>query len=575
MRFAAILVALLIHGPVLAGGGPENVALVINAKSQSSLAIANHYAHLRQIPAINLVRIDWDGPLDLIKVEAFREKILQPAITTLAQRGVLGQIDYLIYSSDFPYSIDFSGLGAIKGVPEGAAMVFQPTGSITGLTYLWQSVLAGSPDPVLLRTNQYMRTADGQLRDDKPRGFRSWHGWGPDGRLSATGRHYMLSMMLGLTTKNGNSIPEVLSYLSRSAAADGTRPKGTIYFAQNSNIRSQRRHGHYPQVVRELEALGVRAEIVTAEAPNGKKDVQGAMLGISTFDWKATGSTILPGAFCDHFTSFGGAIERGSGQTLLTEFLRHGAAGACGTVIEPTAQVEKFPHPRVHVYYAHGCTLAEALYQSVFGPYQLLSVGDPLCRPWAEIPQVRALGLVRHGEVAGVLKLRPDATFKRTGVTAGYWELFVDGVRAARAKGETELKFDTKTLSDGYHELRLVVVDDTPIETQGRTIVPVMVNNFGRHITLSPPATKSVRHGQPLVVTVKANDAQQVVVIAQQHVVGKLEGGEGRIKIDTRQLGPGPISLRAVAFGAKENDRAPELAVSRPAEINVLPEATR
>jgi hypothetical protein len=569
-QLAAIFGSLLVTASAFAGGGPENVAIIVNAKSEASLTIANHYAHLRQVPAVNLVRIDWDGSLDVIPVEEFRTKILQKSITTLAQRGVLGQIDYLVYSSDFPYAIDFSGDGKVRGIPEEARIAFTPTGSITGMTYLWQSVLARSPDCVGLRTNQYMRAADGQVRDTAPRGFRSWHGWGRDGRQVATGgAHYMLSMMLGATSGRGNSVSEVLNYLSRSAASDGTRPKGTIYLVQNNNVRSQRRHEHFPQVVRELEALGVRAEILTGETPNGKKDVQGTMLGTSNFDWKATGSTILAGAFCDHLTSYGGSISKNFSQTLLTEFLRHGAAGASGTVIEPTAQPEKFPHPLVHAYYAHGCTLAEAIYQSVFGPYQLLVVGDPLCRPWADIPRVRVPGVIRGGEVAGVLTLRPEATFKRPGVGAAHWELFIDGVRVARNKGLDEAKLDTKTLSDGHHELRLVVVDDTPIETQGRAIVPVVVNNFGRRVTISPPATPSVRHGQPLVVTIKTSDAERVVVTAQQHVVGELKGKEGRVTIDTRQLGPGPVALRAVAYGAKEGDREPELAVSPPVDIKI------
>jgi hypothetical protein len=256
---------------------------------------------------------------------------------------------------------------------------------------------------------------------------------------------------------------------------------------------------------------------------------------------------------------------------LLTEFLRQGAAGASGTVVEPTAQPEKFPHPMVHVYYASGCTLAESIYQSVFGPYQLLVVGDPLCRPWADIPRVRATGVTRGGEVAGVVTLRPEATFKRSRVKAGYWELFIDGVRVARNSGLDELKLDTKTLSDGHHEFRLVVVDNTPIETQGRSIVPVVVNNFGRRVTLSAPATRSVRLGQPLVMSVKASDAEKIVVTAQQHVVGELKGKEGRVTIDARQLGPGPVSIRAVAFGAKEGAREPELAVSPPVEINIVP----
>ena len=41
----------------------------------------------------------------------------------------------------------------------------------------------------------------------------------------------------------------------------------------------------------------------------------------------------------------------------------------------------------IQVHYARGCSLAEAFYQSVYAPYQLMIVGDPLCRPWANIPR--------------------------------------------------------------------------------------------------------------------------------------------------------------------------------------------
>jgi len=112
------------------------------------------------------------------------------------------------------------------------------------------------------------------------------------------------------------------------------------------------------------------------------------MVGKSDFNWPASGSTILPGAICEHLTSLGGVMVENGGQTPLSEFIRNGAAGASGTVTEPYAIQAKFPDPFLHVHYVKGCTLAEAFYQSVRGPYQLLIVGDPLCRPWARIPQV-------------------------------------------------------------------------------------------------------------------------------------------------------------------------------------------
>jgi len=108
------------------------------------------------------------------------------------------------------------------------------------------------------------------------------------------------------------------------------------------------------------------------------------MIGISDFDWNASKSKILPGAIVEHFTSFGGIISERNGQTPCTEFIANGASGTSGTVTEPYALQQKFPTAFMQVQYCRGWSLAESYYQSLSGPYQLLIIGDPLCRPWAK-----------------------------------------------------------------------------------------------------------------------------------------------------------------------------------------------
>jgi hypothetical protein len=51
--------SLLFATQAFAGGGPENVLLLVNANSESSKTVANHYIALRQIPATNVLYIDW------------------------------------------------------------------------------------------------------------------------------------------------------------------------------------------------------------------------------------------------------------------------------------------------------------------------------------------------------------------------------------------------------------------------------------------------------------------------------------------------------------------------------------
>ena len=90
---------------VLAGGGPENVLLVVNPQSPASLAIANHYAQLRQIPPANLLFLPWNPKFETTDVDTFRRQILIPILKTIDARKLSEQIDYIVYSSDFPWGI--------------------------------------------------------------------------------------------------------------------------------------------------------------------------------------------------------------------------------------------------------------------------------------------------------------------------------------------------------------------------------------------------------------------------------------------------------------------------------------
>ncbi len=142
-------------------------------------------------------------------------------------------------------------------------------------------------------------------------GFRSAWQFGPHGELvESQGKSYLLSLALGVTYGRGNTVDEILKYLKRSAAADDTHPRGTIYFVKNDDIRSRVRDELFPQAVKGLEELGVSAQIIKGTVPINRNDVQGVVMGTSDFDWKASGSTILPGAICDNFTSYGGIMTK-------------------------------------------------------------------------------------------------------------------------------------------------------------------------------------------------------------------------------------------------------------------------
>ncbi len=584
-----------------AGGGPENVLVVVNSASWASQAVANEFIHLRRIPSSNVCYLDWDQGFGSTDVATFRRQILIPALEHIHRRGLDDQIDYVVYSSDFPTAI------ALEGDVRGIDLPDQlsPSASINSATYLAESVLVGSPDTVGLINNQYLRAAPDRTPAIPVHGFRSWYGWGPDGELiEGGGSHYLLSTMLAVTSGRGNSVSEAIHYLRRSAAADGTHPAGTIYFMKNDDRRSSARDAGYAAAAERLSRLGVAAVVAEGTAPLGRRDVQGLMTGTRELDWRRSGSTILPGALCEYFTSFGGVIGEGSPQTPLSELLRYGAAGASGTVAEPFLTWQKFPVPAMQIYYACGCTLAEAFYQSVSGPYQLLIVGDPLCRPWANIPAVTIADLKPDATLHGTVEIRATATFAARGKKAapgadplrgraGRFELYVDGVQAGSAPADEPLIFDTLAAADGYHEpagrgdLR-----NSAIETQGRRqILPVLVDNHGHGIQftanvestgetakegtgkkMDPSPTPAaaaggVRWGQSLVLKATTVSAAEIVFFRQlaEHS-GMTAGPEGSLVVNPRRLGTGPVRLQAAGFNAGE----PKASVlSRPIELTI------
>jgi hypothetical protein len=604
-RRAGVLFLLLLAGlttsSARAGGGPENVFLVVNPKSGPSMEIANFYIHARQIPSGNVLYLPWDAKVIAVDVEGFRTGIMKPILEAIRARRLISQIDYVVYSSDLPLEVGldadiekfknmpavFKVKGTVVQVPKqalsaptakewktateipkklGESPDCTPKGSLTGMTYLWPWVMQNAPDYLTWQCNRYMRMPiDGQK--DKPSlSFRSSWRFGESGELvEKDGASYMLSAMLGVTAPHGNTVAEVLNYLERSAHADGTHPKGTIYFMKNDDVRSLVRDRLFPEADKDLEKLGIDAKIVTGTVPLDRRDVQGVCMGTADFKWKESGSTILPGALCENFTSYGAVFGIENSQTLLTEYLRYGAAGASGTVVEPYASWQKFPVPQIQVHYARGCTLAEAYYQSVFGPYQLLVVGDPLCRPWANIPKVEAKGIKDGDEVKGELVVTPSATVPHDGAVDRF-ELFVNGARAAQCKPGETLKLDTTLLPDGDQEIRVVAVENSMIQSQGRAIFHVAADNNGRKIAVRGVPIEAVKAGEKIKLNVKSPGSIGVAILQNSRLVGRIAGEEGAVEVAADELGAGRVWLQAVGIGKggpKSN------VMSRPLQVEV------
>jgi hypothetical protein len=361
---------------------------------------------------------------------------------------------------------------------------------------------AQDPDLAPLRG---MPAFDGQLKRmqgaSKPsRGYRAGEGG-------------FLSTQLGYTGRFGSTVPEVLAALKASVAADGTAPDGTVYFCKNGDIRSTTREPAWPALEAALRQRGRKVQLLEGVLPDGKDDVIGAVLGTAGFSWASSKSRILPGAIVEHLTSHGGDFSHG-GQTKFSELVRYGAAGTSGAVMEPYALQAKFPHPMIHVFYADGCSLAEAFFQSVWGPFQLMVAGDGLARPFAKFEKVAIDA--------------PPMPWSGTVKIGGGSELWVDGRRM------DSFDLDTTKLDDGWHDVRVVLVSVDEVATRSYGKLDAVVKNRNRQVAMK---------GGPGGIEARCAGAKGYKLIDGARVVATSLDG----KFAAPAVGPGPVDLLVIA----------------------------
>ena len=368
-------------------------------------------------------------------------------------------------------------------------------------------------------------------------GFKNRFLWAPNGMLNTErgqGNRHFLSTILSVTRNEGISEKQALEQIRRSIKADESKPQGTFYFTDTKDVRTVNRKPNFAVAIEQLNAMGLKTEVVTHALPFKARDVIGLTCGTPAFNWIASGCKIIPGAFCDNLTSYGGAFHNPS-QTKCIQFLLHGAAGASGTVIEPYALQAKFPHPMIHVHYARGCSMAEAFYQSVHGPFQTIVVGDALCQPWATKPVLNVTGISPGDSVQGEIELKLDVS--QSPVPVAGIEFFVDGQPVNRVGMREVITFDTSNMTDGYHEIRLVVIANNSIQATGNVVLPITINNHGDSTTMTTEHVDYLDTDQ-LTFHVESNFGDSIELMHNGRSLSKKIGKTVDFTVPANLLGP-------------------------------------
>jgi len=333
--FFCYLIATAFHARALDASG---LALIVNTADPASVEVATYYRQRRDIPATNVIEVDFPHDKDALPREEFErvyaevQRKLPPGIMAYAlawtrpwRAGCMG------ITSAFAFGYDEAFCSATCG----------PT-----------------------RASRYFNNGRGvpeYLPMPRP------------------------AMLLA-----GETVSDVRQLIERGVAADYRYPQGTVYLVRTEDVARNVRAVGFDETARQIS--GLRFDILPAMRAFERSDVLGYFTGAVTVPAIPT-LRFLPGAPADHLTSVGGQLLGNKLQMSALEWLKGGATASYGTVVEPCNHLGKFPHPGILMgNYADGDTLIEAYWKSVAWPGEGVFVGEPLARPFGTRVQRDAEG---------------------------------------------------------------------------------------------------------------------------------------------------------------------------------------
>ncbi len=561
----SVAVALCATGRAFAGGAGQNMLLVVNPNDENALRVANAYAEMRHIPDRNIVHIvppSDAGWTDLrMNWSEFESTYLNAIPAAITSRGLDGQIDYIATVGQ-SHSMKEDSTTLSLNYCLSLLTPFQ-NGQAFSTAYARWSLTEETPSPVtgefpyVQNTNQAIHHSDGY------------------GHFSD---HFYLSGNVGHTGRNSSiSAAQLIDRLQRTTAADGTKPEGTVYFEDGSDVRVTTRKPYWPTVQDHLTATGqawIQEGPVTGKTPRNRDDVRGAVTG-SAWASFPNGSTYLPGSWADNMTSSGGAYTT-SDQTKSSQILLSGAGATCGTVTEPYAIQSRFTYASIYAFSNDGSTLAESFAKAIAQPDLQMFEGDMLSQAYADVPDVQLTAAPPQDQaVSGSVSLSASASLTDPDLATGIaqLELYVDGLLHQTIPAASgSFNVDTTALSDGRHELRVVAVNNAAAESENCVISDFVVNNHGRSVAAGSDAcTTGWDETVQVPVSSTAGDGSvdRIEMRCLGRTVGQVSGEGGSVGVDATTLAYGTNRLVPVAVYADGSEVA-GAAVTVEREFNKL-----
>jgi uncharacterized protein (TIGR03790 family) len=310
--------------------GPGHVGVIVNDNDPLSQKIAAYYMERRGIPPGNLIHVQLTAGRNVMSPDRFR--LILDKIRARTPANV--QVYALAWT--LPYRVGCMSI---------------TTAFATGFDEAWCA-------------KGCKATRESPYYDS-------------DSRRPFTDLGMRPAMMLA-----GESLDEVRDLIERGIAADGSRPAGTGYLLSTKDRARNVRARFYPGILL-MQSDRFDLKVIQGNSLRHRPGVMFYFTGLAQVDGIDT-NRYRPGAIADHLTSAGGKLS-GSSQMSSLEWLRAGATGSYGTVVEPCAFVQKFPRPDLVINrYLDGETLIEAYWKSVAWPGQGVFIGEPLAAPFRD-----------------------------------------------------------------------------------------------------------------------------------------------------------------------------------------------
>jgi uncharacterized protein (TIGR03790 family) len=329
LRLCVAVVSLVFSATAAAMYAGQQLAVVVNASDPQSKRVADYYQLKRGIPNENIIMVDLPVDKKAIGPKQFEQVYQQ------VKEHTPSNIQFYALAWSQPYKV------GCMSITSAFALGFD------------EAYCARGCKPT--RQSAYFNAATRKPYHDL--GIRP-------------------TMMLA-----GSSFEQIIDMIDRGVAADASYPKGTAYLVSTSD-RARNVRAHFYQAVLNQLAGRISIKIEHTDAIEGRDDVLFYLTGLKQVE-AINSNHFLDGAIADHLTSAGGVLFDGRQMSLL-RWLEAGATASYGTVVEPCAFPQKFPHPAVVIdRYTRGESLIEAYWKSVAWPGQGLFVGEPLASPYA------------------------------------------------------------------------------------------------------------------------------------------------------------------------------------------------